>query len=87
MVEAGAGIGIGIAVVLAILVGGLLVLSIFAFWIWMLIHAINNRGLTDGEKVAWVLVILFLHLLGALIYLCAGFSKAKPPQPIAEARP
>lgn len=49
-----------------------LVLLVFAFWIWMLIHALMNRGLGDGEKVAWVLVILCLHFLGALIYFFVG---------------
>jgi hypothetical protein len=49
-----------------------LVLLVFAFWIWMLIHALLNRGLGDGEKVAWVLVILCLHFLGALIYFFVG---------------
>ena len=42
------------------------------FWIWMLIHAITNKGLGDGEKVAWVLVVLFLHFIGALIYFFVG---------------
>jgi hypothetical protein len=28
----------------------------FVFWIWMIIDAIQNKGLTDGEKIAWVLV-------------------------------
>ncbi len=52
-----------------------LVLLASVFWIWMLIHAITNRSLGDGEKVAWVLVILFLHFLGALIYFFLGRSK------------
>ena len=26
-------------------------LAALAFWIWMLVHAIQNKGLTDGEKV------------------------------------
>ena len=29
-------------------------LAVFAFWIWMLVDAIQNKGLTDGEKVGWV---------------------------------
>jgi hypothetical protein len=53
-------------------------LAAFAFWIWMLIDAIRNPALTEGQKVAWVLVILFLHFLGALIYFLAGRSRAKP---------
>jgi len=52
-----------------------LVLLGFVFWIWMLIDAIRNRSLSDGEKVAWVLVILFLHFIGALVYLIFGRSR------------
>lgn len=54
-------------------------LALFAFWIWMLISAIQNKGLTDGEKVAWVLVIALLHFLGALIYFFVGHPKRKTP--------
>ena len=41
----------------------------------MMIDAIKNKGLSDGEKVAWVLVILFLHFIGALVYLIFGRSR------------
>jgi hypothetical protein len=58
----------------ALLVGGIS-LVLFAFWIWMLVDAITNKGLGDGEKIAWVLVILFLHFIGALIYLFFGRRK------------
>ncbi|HWY74455.1 MAG TPA: PLDc N-terminal domain-containing protein [Verrucomicrobiae bacterium] len=44
----------------------------FVFWIWMLIDAIKNEGLNEGEKIAWVLVIALTHLLGAIIYFFAG---------------
>ena len=63
-------IGLGLGLILVPF--GLL---LFAFWIWMLIHAITNKGLTDGEKIAWVLIILFLHFLGALIYFFVGRPK------------
>ena len=52
-----------------------LFLASLVFWIWMLIHAIQNKGLSDGERVVWVLVILFLHLLGAFIYFLVGRPK------------
>jgi len=45
------------------------------FWIWMLVSAIQNKGLTDGEKTGWVLAIVFLHFIGALLYLCIGRPK------------
>jgi len=56
-------------------------LAVFAFWIWMLIHAAQNKGLSEGEKVAWVLIIVLVHFLGALIYFFVGRPKAKPIAP------
>ena len=48
---------------------------LFAFWIWMLIDAIQNKALSSTEKMVWVLVIVFLHFLGALIYFFVGRSR------------
>jgi hypothetical protein len=51
----------------ALLLGGLELLFLFlfpfsllfmAFWIWMLIDCIRSKGLSDGEKIAWTLVIV-----------------------------
>ena len=58
-----------------LLFAGLFALAAFVFWIWMLIHAVTNKGVGDGEKVAWVLVIFFLHFIGALIYFFIGRPK------------
>lgn len=72
------GLGVGEIMLLGIIFLAIpLSLAVFAFWIWMLIHAIQNKGLNDGEKVAWVLVIALLHFLGALIYFFVGRPKAK----------
>jgi hypothetical protein len=65
---------IGLFLILFLVTVGLLV---FAFWIWMLIDAIQNKGLTDGEKVGWVLAIVFLHFIGALLYFFIGRPKRK----------
>ncbi len=70
--SAGAGV-FGMLLLLAVAVVGL---ALFAFWIWMLIHAITNQRLNDTEKIIWVLVVLFLHVLGALIYFFVGRRKA-----------
>jgi hypothetical protein len=67
---------IGLFLILFLVTVGLLV---FAFWIWMLIDAIQNKGLTDGEKVGWVLAIVFLHFIGALLYFFIGRPKRKTP--------
>jgi len=61
-----------------------LVLALFAFWIWMLVSAIQNNGLNSTEKIVWVLVIIFLHCLGALLYFLLGHPKRHP---LGEARP
>jgi hypothetical protein len=50
-------------------------LAFFAFWLWMLIHAITNKGLGDGEKIVWVIVVIFLPVLGPILYFLIGRPK------------
>jgi hypothetical protein len=64
---------------MAFLVTGIMGLIVFAlvllatvFWIWMLIDCITNSRLQDTEKIVWVLVIVFTHIIGALIYFFIG---------------
>ncbi len=66
----------GLGLVFLIFIWGLAALA-FVFWIWMLVHAITNKGLTDVEKIVWVLVVFFLHFLGALIYFFIGRPKGR----------
>jgi phospholipase D-like protein len=61
---------------ISFLIGGLFSLVCFAFWLWMLVHAITNKGLSDGEKIVWVLVVIFLPFLGSIIYFFVGRPKA-----------
>jgi len=49
--------------------------SLFVFWIWMLASAIQNRGLDDGEKICWVLAIIFLPFIGSPLYFFIGRPK------------
>ena len=51
-------------------------LAACVFWIWMLIHAITNKGLDNIEKLIWVIVILCLHFVGGLIYFFIARPKA-----------
>ena len=67
---------IGLFLILFLVTVGLLV---FAFWIWMLIDAIQNKGLTDGEKIGWVLAVVFLHFIGATLYFFIGRPKRNTP--------
>jgi hypothetical protein len=72
--------GVEIILVLAMLLVFLPVaMALFAFWIWMLISAVQNKGLTEGEKIAWILVMVFVHFLGAILYFFIGHPKRNTP--------
>ena len=72
--------GIEIILILALVLVFLPVaMALFAFWIWMLISAVQNKGLTEGEKIAWILVMVFVHFLGAILYFFIGHPKRKTP--------
>ena len=36
------------------------------FWIWMLVDVLKRKEFED--KLVWVIVIVFLHLIGAILY-------------------
>ena len=62
--------GIGIAVIaIFILIG----LAALIFWLWMLIDCIRRDM---DNKPVWIIVIIFAHLLGAIIYYFAVKRKA-----------
>lgn len=48
------------------------------FWIWMLIDC-ARRNFEGSEKVVWILIIIFLGILGALVYFFVGRKKGKLP--------
>jgi hypothetical protein len=68
-------IGSGIFGVLFFLVASVISIAFFLFWLWMLIHAITNKGLSDMEKIVWVLVVIFLPVLGPILYFFIGRPK------------
>jgi hypothetical protein len=71
-----AGIISGVVGLLFLLISAAIGIACFAFWLWMLIHAIKNKGLSDGERIVWVLVVVFLPFLGSILYFFIGRSKA-----------
>ena len=56
-----------------VILGLILLASIF--WIWMLVDSITNPGLDGTERLVWVLVIFFTHILGAVLYLLLARGK------------
>lgn len=47
-------------------------------WIWALIDAIQNPGLSNNERLIWVLVIVLTQVLGAILYLLIGRKRGAP---------
>ena len=47
---------------------GAIVLLSFAFWIWMLVDCLNRRFKKDNDKLAWIIVLVFLAQVGAVVY-------------------
>ena len=50
----------------------LLIAVASVFWLWALVDCAVNPRLDSGEKLVWLLIVFFLHLLGALLYAVAG---------------
>jgi len=51
-----------------VLIGIALGIFIFVFWLLMLIDCLKRKFKSDGEKIAWILVLIFVHIIGAIIY-------------------
>jgi len=51
----------------------------FVLWLWMLVDCLANEPSEGNDKVIWAIVIVFLTVLGALLYLLV-----RRPQRIAQ---
>lgn len=47
------------------------VVGLTVFWVLMIIDCAKRKQLTDSERVAWILVLVFLGFLGAGVYYFA----------------
>ncbi|HEY2826555.1 MAG TPA: PLDc N-terminal domain-containing protein [Pirellulales bacterium] len=52
--------------------GLIILLAAIVFWVLMLIDCLTNPRLVGTDKLVWVLVIIFLHVLGAALYFAIG---------------
>ena len=63
-----ASILVGLLPLLIILPLLLVGLALFAFWIWMLVDCAAKEPSQGNDKIIWILIIIFAHWIGALIY-------------------
>ncbi len=59
------------------------------FWIWMIIDAAKNEK--NNDAIIWILILVFLHILGAVIYYFVRKRPRKsevpaPPMPQVESK-
>jgi len=50
-------------VFLAIAVGGMIL------WVWAIVDCATKEPSEGNDKIIWILVIVFAHLLGAILYV------------------
>jgi ATP-dependent Zn protease len=58
-----------------------LLLAVLAscFWLWMLIECAVIEPSEGNDKLVWILIILFMNLLGALLYFIFRRPKLRSP--------
>jgi uncharacterized membrane protein len=42
--------------------------SSMILWIWMIIDCAQRKFKEDNEKVVWILLLVFLGVIGAIVY-------------------
>lgn len=58
----------------------LLGIAALVFWVAMIVDAVTNRGVSDTERLMWVLLVILLTPgapLGAVIYFFYGRPKRR----------
>jgi prolipoprotein diacylglyceryltransferase len=46
----------------------LLILAGGVFWIWMVIDCARNEPSAGNDKLVWIIIVVFTHVVGASIY-------------------
>lgn len=70
--------GIDGAPIILIILFGLVGIVGFGLWLWSLIHCIQNRYLSDNNRLIGILMIVLLGIIGSLVYLF--LPKEREPQ-------
>jgi hypothetical protein len=58
----------------------LIAILLAVFWVRMLVSAIQNKEMTDGEKYGWILAIIFFQLFAAVPYYYIKYRKGNTPK-------
>ncbi len=61
-------LALGVFGVLLVLLAVAIAIWAFVFWILMIVDCATRKFKDSTERVVWIIVIVFLHIIGALIY-------------------
>lgn len=50
---------------------------LFGFWLWVLVDCATKEPSQDNDKLVWVIIIVFTHFIGALLYYIIRRPKRK----------
>jgi hypothetical protein len=69
---------------------GILSVGFLALWIWALVDCIqvpDDSMYQSGNKLIWVLIIVFVNWIGAILYLLIGRPRGGREKPAAAGPP
>ena len=65
-------VGLGLLAVVLIVFFWLIIIGLlvwaFVFWIMMIVDCATRNFKKEIDKIVWILIIIFTHIIGALIY-------------------
>ena len=56
---------------------GLLIFPLTALWIWALVDCATKEPDTGNTKLIWILIIVFTHIIGAILYFAVRRPERK----------
>ncbi len=51
-----------------------------SFWVWMVVDCATRKFRAEADKIVWILILIFLNLLGAFIYFLAVYIRKEITQ-------
>ena len=60
-----------------------LILSLLAFWVWMLVDCLTKEPKEGGDRLVWALAIILTKFVGAALYYFVRYRKRGRPGPLA----
>lgn len=62
-----------------LLVAATVVLTLFGFWVWMLVDCLTREPNEGKDRLVWTFVIVFTKFVGAALYFFMRYRKRNAP--------